>query len=802
MKKAKTNKFSIFLSALLCAVFAFTVGITYAGSSMVFNYGTNPASASAYLANQQYVVVNDTLTAPVVYSVGSHATEIALEYAIDYDFDLRIKYALKWSDQTLATTNVELLFANRDNVIVDETYIYYINYKNNAPAGISAGEGKLSLIAGVEIIETDNDNYLGKTLTVEIQEVKIAKTGDSYITSPLKDSGQAGKAWLAHKSSTIVSSAHIMVYNYRYKKEVGVKAPGHNSAYSKKSSNSVITGQWIGGNRAYAGVGVYIITGNSPVQIESFVSGTWRQTETGADEDVGQFDNNIRFNYSDDWQLKNYDSNYLFEYRTYKKLIPAYTACYLPLVDNIEITCAGNVGITNYDRYRLVVDKIYINNVQIVYDTETDATKITNGTISGTTASDGATYYAKNNITLVSANKYLNNLYECSMGDASPQSYHNTTFVLINNTNKKLQVNISYNLNYFISNGKTGLTYTVTDDNNVSTKYRATQFTDDAYYRDMKTLESSNSNFTASGTTFVLDPYASVNFGASYEVFASFNSIISAAYGSVDAWVELDPITAVSETVSTGTGLAVEVFASGTNGVVRVKNNSREVVTSISANVLLYNYSILVWENPDSSKPADWDATFWRYGWYDNSVFVKNESKTFANNLQYHRYEYVSTSLTLTTKTGVTYNSTTGACSVSGLNLKPNESVEILTFTVPTDGKLLIQTSARATASSSANSLMLVNSGVNQNYIVNYSTGSYIVRFNGVIPTGETFEDVESVGGYNYYIYVVRPGQIIETASTATEINSVSIGSVFSKTALSNAGWNSTIITYFENCFS
>ena len=224
MKKAKTNKFSIFLSALLCAVFAFTVGITYAGSSMVFNYGTNPASASAYLANQQYVVVNDTLTAPVVYSVGSHATEIALEYAIDYDFDLRIKYALKWSDQTLATTNVELLFANRDNVIVDETYIYYINYKNNAPAGISAGEGKLSLIAGVEIIETDNDNYLGKTLTVEIQEVKIAKTGGSYATSSLKDSGQAGSAWYAHKTSVGETDAYVVIYNYRYNSEMGVRS--------------------------------------------------------------------------------------------------------------------------------------------------------------------------------------------------------------------------------------------------------------------------------------------------------------------------------------------------------------------------------------------------------------------------------------------------------------------------------------------------------------------------------------------------------------------------------------------------
>ena len=98
MKKAKTtNKLILILSALLCAVFAFTIGITFASSAMVYNYGTNTLSTKAYLANQQYVVVNDTQNAPIPYSVGVHATEVALEYAIDYAFDLCVKYSLKCS---------------------------------------------------------------------------------------------------------------------------------------------------------------------------------------------------------------------------------------------------------------------------------------------------------------------------------------------------------------------------------------------------------------------------------------------------------------------------------------------------------------------------------------------------------------------------------------------------------------------------------------------------------------------------------------------------------------------------------
>ena len=62
MKKAKTQlKIIPILSALLGVVFAFTLGFVYASSVINFTYGTNAKSTAAYFANQQYIVVNDTV---------------------------------------------------------------------------------------------------------------------------------------------------------------------------------------------------------------------------------------------------------------------------------------------------------------------------------------------------------------------------------------------------------------------------------------------------------------------------------------------------------------------------------------------------------------------------------------------------------------------------------------------------------------------------------------------------------------------------------------------------------------------
>ena len=242
--------------------------------------------------------------------------------------------------------------------------------------------------------------------------------------------------------------------------------------------------------------------------------------------------------------------------------------------------------------------------------------------------------------------------------------------------------------------------------------------------------------------------------------------------------------------------LVVEVYTSGTSGVVRIKNNTRLTVSAVSANVKLYKYQISVASLAEGVKPNSWDVTFWQYCTADGSV--KNESKDFTANV-WHHYEYISTPISLTAKQGVTYTANTGECSVAGLTLLPNESVEILTFTASAGVEMLVQASASITTSSAANSLMLVKGGVAQKYIVNYSENCYFVRFDGTIPNGESFDDVVTVDGYNYYVYVVRPGQIIETSSTATAIKSVLVGETFDSAALVSAGWNSSIITHLQN---
>ena len=120
MKRAKTkrNLFSIF-SAIIGVVFALITGVTYCVSSLTLNYGSNPNSTSAYLGNQQYVMINDTINSPIAYGEGTHNFEIAMRYSISYDFDVRLNYSLEWSNGAVAD-NVILHFANRDNVIYDE----------------------------------------------------------------------------------------------------------------------------------------------------------------------------------------------------------------------------------------------------------------------------------------------------------------------------------------------------------------------------------------------------------------------------------------------------------------------------------------------------------------------------------------------------------------------------------------------------------------------------------------------------------------------------------------------------------
>ena len=83
MKKTKTNrKFIAIFSAIIGVVFAFMTGVTYCAVDLTLGYGSRQTTTKAYMANQQYQVINDTLENPISFSSGSHNFEIALQNPI------------------------------------------------------------------------------------------------------------------------------------------------------------------------------------------------------------------------------------------------------------------------------------------------------------------------------------------------------------------------------------------------------------------------------------------------------------------------------------------------------------------------------------------------------------------------------------------------------------------------------------------------------------------------------------------------------------------------------------------------
>ena len=257
---------------------------------------------------------------------------------------------------------------------------------------------------------------------------------------------EAAKAWLRHKKSASYTKAYVMMYNYRYANAVGVSYPGHDSAYKQVDGSD--EGTWLGGNRAYAGVGIYVITGSTPVTLVASVVGTWRSTSLT--DTSSQYDNNILFNYNSDWILG--DDGKI----TYNHVIPANSACYIKMIDSVEITSMGIIEYNNKDTYKMVVRNVSINNnsLAFTYDTFDDAAKIRSGELGVVSISENETRsnYVQQDVTILNAGEYANNLYTYKFSP-NLQSFANSTMMLVNNTNAEKQVKLNYSLNYFIANG-------------------------------------------------------------------------------------------------------------------------------------------------------------------------------------------------------------------------------------------------------------------------------------------------------------------------------------------------------------
>jgi len=190
--KAKT-KFSLItvLNAILCVVFAFIVGSTFAASG-VTRTESNLYSTGAYASNNNYKLINSTTNNPILFGETTNNVKIALDYSVYYDFDIRIDYSLSWSNGE-SVENVVLNFPNRDGFIVDDECIYLTDH-------VTRGSGTLNIIDGVEFVDPTDEKYVGATLTIQteltlVKESSIDYTSTDSSSNPLYTSTIAGQAW-------------------------------------------------------------------------------------------------------------------------------------------------------------------------------------------------------------------------------------------------------------------------------------------------------------------------------------------------------------------------------------------------------------------------------------------------------------------------------------------------------------------------------------------------------------------------------------------------------------------------------
>lgn len=860
MKRAKTNKkiFTIF-SAILGVVFAFLTGVTYCASSLNLRYETHPKQTSAYMGNQQYYVINDTAStlSPVVFGPGAHNFEIAIQYSFAYDFDLRVKYSMLWSNGA-STDNVILNFADRDNVIYDEEFIYVTKT-------IPAGSGKVTLITGCEFIDVnDVATYRGARLTISVgdSDVSIYKSQTSYSESnPLYKTAKttkstqsvASQAWLQCKKNEVSSEstdAYMMLYNYRRDYKHGVPFPGAKTAYKKsivetENVKSVSNAIWGGGNSYYAGTGLYVIAGSTPLKLEIQVGGIWRTS--GATELATE--NNIQYNYTDNWTFSKYSTNAytqdtgLWEIRTFNYTIPAKTAdkpaYYIDILDSIEITSArGSATILSSD-YHLVTNHIIINpssaNAKTyTYDkTEDDLIRYdlikTNEKIT-TTKPD----YTSDLISVVNTTKYEKGLYDTFNKGRSEQQFFDGNITLINNTSVTQSVTVSYVLHYHISNAKTKL-YDANKDRAVDLIDRTTidpkpYSPQDAFDSDEDNLAVNTLYYTYKSTSDALAevssasvkiaPYSSVNVLSRYAVGSGLTEeLIHPTNGFddskttdvveyYDAWTYLVPTLSTpvevstdssSDTTSVKTDLLLETTQTAVQTVLSLKNNTNQAVTGLEISKLSVREYKKTIGSVEENEPNDWKSSYWKYC----DASGNTAEQTFVANT----YKLVTETYT---DTGVTiyYNNSGGFFLQNNkivdtkdekTVLLPGESIMIAT--IATTEPLIVSATCTASNVTTPNDIEIINDGTSNAHLVNYTENSYLIRFSVVV----TGAHIETFSNKSYYIGVLRPGQIlnISMSSNATVEKIDLQGRDYDEQILKGEGWTErAVINRYNDYFN
>lgn len=791
--KTKMNLIKI-LGVIVGAVFAFSMPFTFASWSQADVKTSNGVSTTGYLANQSYVVVNDTLNNPIPFGKDAYNQKVSIQYSFSYNFDVRLKYSLHWSNNADAS-NVILHYANRDNYIVDGAW----NNSNKNFEGyvflrdsVSAGSGTLPIFTGVEYLDKDDEAYTNQTLTINITDVVVYKSSISsgyYTSSSVLLSGitsEAGTAWLKHKQQSVgAGEAFVLVYNQRYKNELAVNHPYLNTAYKKEYSTTngdgmlsdVTSATAVYGNRYYAGVGAYIVAGSEDILIKAVVQGTWI-TEQGEASHV--YDNNIRYNPAENWtanSVQNDVDHTLVETFEYDYYIKANTAVYLDIVGSIEITSQGVLASSDYSGL-IISTSLDLNDLTI----STFTNFVTSGTISSATLAQSVSngeYYIRPNVEILNSTTYDPALYNIS--SVRSQTMYGL-ISLTNNTNITQYANLSYALQFAISNGS-------------SNTIVANTFTSNDWFRTEQNSLSSTLNLNGSNTLptkIKIPAYTTLSVVKNYTVGDGtlVGEIKAYTDGSTanDAWIGLAVGVTSSSTSNSATNPGdLEIYAKkvGTSELnLYVKNNSANAISLNSLSFALNGYK---YEYEDAqlgaSAPSTWLGNFWSYYVLSGADHLQNTSPSFSGTY------YIKSKKAAGTH-GI-------SLSTLNIGLQPNET-KLLTestyaITGATEYELILTGASYSTGTST---IKIVNEGMDSAYLSNNSNNAYYVRFSSNLNYNtqnfKTLADEKT-----YYIGIIRPNEAYKLDASCSILEYVVAAYDYNPSDL--AGWNSEEATSFYN---
>ena len=768
--KNKSNLIKI-ICVIIGAVFAFTTSIVYGAFSWRREHNSGYATG-AFLPNQTYQIINDTLPNGILYSDGVKEYEVALQYSYDYAFNFYVEYELKWSNG-LDASNVILNFSNRNAWIVDNSRIYYRDT-------VAAGTGKLPIIVGVDFVDNYNSNYYGAKLTINIKKVEIAKTNES-----LDQTGIAGAAYAQYQARKLASystaNAYAVVYNPTNKGSYQPKAPVGKTAFETKTSTSgstsVTTTSKLFGNKNYVGLGAYIITGSSPINLVAKVIGSW-VVDTGKTTDPSSANintNTIKYNYSSGWIGESYDVGTIVqEIRTFQYTIPAHTAMYIDIIDSVEMITRGMLAAANYTDFHIETDLLLNSDTQLNFENGLATSTITTKTLSGTSYS---TNLPTQDYSVVNSSKYDAALYNVTTGGA--QTYK-TQIKVINNTASKMSVSASYTLKAYISNGNSTADYQPAAGSTTPKDGNPFEFDDESHWDRDEYSYTSSITVGAHNASQVIAPYSAMTICTSFTVPNDMVAKLvaaKAAYSGKDVWIELVPKITPATSTAADTQLVLETVVSGTTAKLYAKNVSSNALTSLSLNLKYSRYSTQanMTSTTLSTEPANWEKEYWKYyvsnsGSYkqvnevnnptsnsDGSTSIKTASMpTFAAGTYYTNSGWIGANAYTTTSSAI---------------VNPGEKVLLGSLTITASQTYDFSDYTLTGSVATASDVNLVNETTGSAFIKNNSTTkSYYIRFSSSVNFADTTKSNFFQDGSFWYLYgLIRPGQVIPINITALD---------------------------------